>query len=125
MKPLDAAHVAAVCGKHEAVVVVEEHSVYGGLASAVAEATAEYFPAPVCAVGVQDRFSRGCGSYDYLLWEHGLDEEGVKQRVRKFVARLPSMWGERRTLCPPAGPRSTRCDGSLEERRSPTPLRSA
>jgi transketolase len=89
LKPLDAAHVASVCARHEAVVVLEEHSVYGGLASAVAEATAAHHPAWVCAVGVQDRFSRFAGSYDYLLREHRLDLEGVKARVRHFVAGLP------------------------------------
>jgi transketolase len=90
IKPLDAAHVAAVCGSCEIVVVVEEHSVYGGLGSAVAECTAAHCPAWVCRVGVRDRFSRYCGSYDYLMREHFLDAESVKARVREFIAARPA-----------------------------------
>jgi transketolase len=89
IKPLEGDHVAGVCAGHEAVIVLEEHSVHGGLASAVAEATAAHRPAWVCAVGVQDRFSRCAGSYDYLMREHQLDAESVKTRVRNFVASLP------------------------------------
>jgi transketolase len=89
LKPLEAEHVAAVCGRHEAVVVLEEHSVYGGLGSAVAEAVAAHHPTWVCRVGVQDRFSRYCGSYAYLMREHRLDVTAVGARVRDFVARLP------------------------------------
>jgi transketolase len=90
LKPLDAGHVAAVCGRHEAVVVLEEHSVHGGLGSAVAECTAAHGPAWVCRVGVRDRFSRYCGGYDYLMREHRLDVASVRARVRDFVGRLPA-----------------------------------
>ena len=90
IKPLDAEHVATVCGRHEVVVVLEEHSVYGGLGSAVAECTSTHGPMWVCRVGAQDRFSRYCGGYDYLMREHQLDVESVKSQVRDFVARLPS-----------------------------------
>ncbi len=89
LKPLDAEYVAAVCARHEAVVVLEEHSVHGGLGAAVAECTSTYGPAWVCRVGVRDRFSRYCGSYDYLMREHKLDVESVKAQVRDFVAALP------------------------------------
>jgi transketolase len=89
LKPLDAEHVASICAGHEAVVVLEEHSVHGSLASAVAEATAAHAPTWVCAVGVRDRFSRLCGSYGYLMREHGLDVDAVQAKVRHFVARLP------------------------------------
>ena len=85
IKPLDAEHVAAVCGRHEAVVVLEEHSVYGGLGSAVAECTSTHGPTWVCRVGMQDRFSTYCGSYDYLMREHKLDVESVKSQVREFL----------------------------------------
>jgi transketolase len=95
VKPFDVEHVAAVCGTHQAVVVCEEHSIYGGLASAVAEATAAHGPTWVCPIGVQDRFSRYAGSYDYLMREHGLDVAAVKTRVRSFIARLPGRVGVR------------------------------
>jgi transketolase len=90
IKPLDAEHVAAVCGRHKAVIVLEEHCVYGGLGGAVAECTSTHGPTWVCRVGVQDRFSRYCGSYEYLMREHKLDVESVKSQVRDFVALLPT-----------------------------------
>lgn len=88
IKPLDAQHVAAICRRRVAV-VLEEHSVYGGLGSAVAEATAAHAPVPVCRVGINDRFSASCGSYGHLLREHGLDLASVRSRVRAFVDALP------------------------------------
>jgi transketolase len=90
LKPLNVKSVASLCARYKAVVVLEEHSIHGGFASAVAQATAEYAPIWVCPVGIQDCFSRLCGSYQYLMREHGLDVESVKTRVRNFVAHLPS-----------------------------------
>jgi transketolase len=95
VKPLDAEHVAAVCAGYRAVVVVEEHSVHGGLGSAVTEATAAHAPTWVCGIGVRDRFSRYCGSYAYLMQEHGLDVGAVRARVAEFLERLPAAGARR------------------------------
>lgn len=89
LKPLDERALADVCRSYSAVVTVEEHSIYGGLGAAVAEATAAYAPTHVCRVGIADRFSKYCGSYDYLMQEHGLDVNAVKRQVSEFVQRLP------------------------------------
>jgi transketolase len=69
------------------VVVLEEHSVYGGLGSAVAEISAERAPVHVCRIGIEDRFSKCCGTYSYLMEEHHLDVESVSARVELFLAR--------------------------------------
>ena len=119
IKPLDAEHVAAVCGRHEAVVVLEEHSIYGGLGSAVAECTSTHGPTWVCRVGVRDRFSRYCGSYDYLMREHRLDVESVRRRCETSsrgcpVAHRPGRW--RRD--PTASSRSHAVRGTARVRRS-------
>jgi transketolase len=87
LKPLDGDAVAAICGSHEAVVVVEEHSVNGGLGAAVAEIAGERAPAWVCRVGIRDRFSERCGSYAYLMEEHGLSVPAVQAQVSAFLAR--------------------------------------
>ncbi|QDU20888.1 transketolase family protein [Urbifossiella limnaea] len=87
LKPLDAEEVAAVCRRHRTVVTVEEHSVFGGLGGAVAEIAADRAPTFVCRVGVDDRFSEKCGSYQYLLGEHGLDAGSVARRVEEFLRR--------------------------------------
>ncbi|MBN9523038.1 transketolase [bacterium] len=88
LKPLDADAVAAVCRRHRVVVTVEEHSVFGGLGGAVAEIAAERAPTWVCRVGVADRFSKYCGTYQYLLGEHGLDAAAVVERVEAFLGQV-------------------------------------
>jgi transketolase len=93
LKPLDGATVSEICRNHEAVVVLEEHSVYGGLGSAVCEIAAEHAPTRVCRVGISDRFSRYCGSWAYLMREHGLDAESVARRVHEYLDRVGEIRG--------------------------------
>jgi transketolase len=95
LKPLDAEQVQAICRRHRVVVVLEEHSIYGGLCSAVAEIAASHAPTWVCPIGVQDRFSACCGSYEYLMREHQLDADAVAARVREFLRRVPAAVAER------------------------------
>jgi transketolase len=88
LKPLRPEAVAAACCRHEVIVVLEEHSVHGGLGSTVAEILCDQAPAWVCRVGIADRFSSFCGSYDYLLREHRLDRQSVIRRVEDFLQRV-------------------------------------
>jgi len=85
IKPIDSQQVASICAQSKAVVVLEEHSVLGGLGSAIAEIAAELAPVRILRIGVQDRFSQHCGTYEYLLKEHGLDRAAVAQRIEAFV----------------------------------------
>jgi transketolase len=87
LKPLHMDVVAEICRQHQAIIVLEEHSIHGGLGSAIAEIAAECAPAWICRIGVADRFSRYCGSYQYLLTEHGLTTEAIIHRVTAFLAR--------------------------------------
>lgn len=87
IKPLAAAQVAKICATHSIVVAMEEHSIYGGLGSAVAEVAAEVASARVLRVGVVDRFTHYCGSYDYVIREHRLDQASVAERVRDFIGK--------------------------------------
>jgi transketolase len=89
LKPLSQEDVAAVCRAHRVVITVEEHSVMGGLGGAVAEIAAAAAPTWVCRVGIADRFSRFCGSYQYLMKEHRLDLEAVVAQVESFLHRVP------------------------------------
>jgi transketolase len=88
IKPLDIDQVIAISQKHQAVIVLEEHCIYGGLGSAIAEITSEHAPTRVCRIGIRDRFSERCGSYAYLLSEHGLDTPGITRQVQAFLARI-------------------------------------
>lgn len=86
IKPIDSKQVTAICARSQAVVVLEEHSVLGGLGSIIAEIASEFAPVRVLRIGVRDRFSHYCGTYEYLLKEHGLDRVAIRQRIRDFLA---------------------------------------
>lgn len=86
IKPIDAMQVAAICEQSRLIVALEEHSVLGGLGSVIAEIATEFAPVRILRVGVLDRFSHHCGTYDYLLKEHGLDRLAIAQRISHFLA---------------------------------------
>nr|WP_281064231.1 transketolase C-terminal domain-containing protein [Sphingomonas sp. PvP018] len=88
IKPLATEAIAAIARSSSAIIVMEEHSVHGGLGAAVTEIVSEVAPCRVLRVGIRDRFSSHCGSYDYLLREHGLDLASVKERVDAFTAAV-------------------------------------
>lgn len=85
IKPLAAVDVMNAARETNALITLEEHSVYGGLGAAVTEIVTELCPVRVLRIGVPDRFSEHCGSYTYLLKEHGLDRTIVQDRIGKFI----------------------------------------
>lgn len=86
IKPFDTETLASLCRSARRLVTLEEHSIMGGFGSLVAEEVSARHPLPVLRIGVDDRFSEHCGSYDYLLREHGLDLETVAARVAAYDA---------------------------------------
>jgi transketolase len=83
LKPLDGQTICASVGKTGAVVTAEEHSVIGGLGSAVAELLAEspgLARVPLRRIGVQDRFGTS-GEFDELFGEYGLDTQAIRDCV--------------------------------------------
>jgi transketolase len=86
IKPMNDAQVIEICRHSRAIAVFEEHSVLGGLGSVIAEISSESAPVRVLRIGVRDRFSQHCGTYSYLLKEHGLDRAGIEQRLQDFMA---------------------------------------
>ena len=84
IKPLDKAAVITAARESGALVTAEEHSVLGGLGSAVAEVTAENLPAPVVRIGVKDRFASS-GSAKELVEICCLTVEDVVQAVRRSM----------------------------------------
>lgn len=85
IKPIDSGQVAAICKQCQVVVVLEEHSILGGLGSVIAEIASEFAPVRILRIGVRDRFSHHCGTYEYLLKEHCLDRLAVEQQIRGFL----------------------------------------
>ncbi len=84
IKPLDADLVAEAAAKTEKVVTVEEHSIIGGLGSAVAEVLAERQPAKLLRIGVEDRFGES-GPALKLLEKFELDAAGIYKKVKAFM----------------------------------------
>jgi transketolase len=89
LKPLDPDSLVTACKGHRLVVTLEEHSILGGLGSAVAEILSQEHPLPVCRLGIADRFSRFCGSYPYLMREHGLDLDSARSQILAFTKKHP------------------------------------
>ena len=85
IKPLSVDDVRTAARSCSSLVTLEEHSVLNGLGAAVTEITSEHYPTQVLRIGVPDRFSEYCGTYDYLLFEHGIDIETVARRIDDFI----------------------------------------
>ncbi len=86
IKPINNGQVTTICQQSRVIVVLEEHSVLGGLGSVIAEIASEFAPVWILRVGVRDRFSHYCGTYEYLLKEHGLDRIAIEQQIREYLA---------------------------------------
>ncbi len=82
IKPLDEEIVLAAAKQTGRIYTVEEHSVIGGLGSAVAELLAEKCPTQVTKLGVYDRFGESGPAKD-LLHKYELDAEGIYNQIRK------------------------------------------
>ena len=87
IKPIDRELIIACAKKTGAVVCAEEHTVFGGAGSAVAEVLAGAgIGAPTEFIGIQDTFTE-TGKYDSLLETYGLDAKAVAKAVKKAVNR--------------------------------------
>lgn len=86
VKPLDADTILASLEKTGCAVVAEEHSVYGGLGSAVSELVCANDPCPLEFVGMKDRFGKS-GEFNELLAYFNMDSASIVQAVEKAQAR--------------------------------------
>lgn len=84
IKPLDEELVVAAAKETGKVVTVEEHSVIGGLGSAVCDVLAEKAPTKVMKIGINDVFGES-GPAAELLKKYGLDTESIYEKVKMFV----------------------------------------
>ena len=84
IKPLDEKIIIDSARKTGKVVTVEEHSVIGGLGSAVCDCLSANLPTPVKKIGMQDVFGES-GSASALVAKYGLDAEGVYKSVKEFL----------------------------------------
>lgn len=86
IKPIDKEAIVEAAEQTGAIVTCEEHSIIGGLGSAVAEVLAENSPVPLERVGVADTFGES-GTPQELLKKYGLTVEDIIVAVKKVIAR--------------------------------------
>jgi len=86
IKPIDQELIIKAARETGFIVTAEEHQIYGGLGSAVAEVLVKNFPVPVEMIGVNDRFGES-GKPDELMEKYGLKACNIEQAVHKVLSR--------------------------------------
>ena len=84
IKPLDEKLVLASAAKTGKVVTIEEHSVIGGLGSAVCDVLSEKQPTKVMKIGINDVFGESGPALE-LIQKYGLDAQSIYEKVKAFV----------------------------------------
>ncbi len=86
VKPLDTEAVITAAKETGAILTVEEHSIYGGLGSAVAETIAQNYPIPMKIMGFNDRFGE-TGGYEEVLAKMGLTIEEIVLNAERLIKK--------------------------------------
>ena len=86
IKPLDNAAVLRAAAETGAIMTIEDHTVFGGLGSAVSEVVVQNAPVPMELVGIQDRFGES-GDPELIYKDHGMDVESIVNKAKALVAR--------------------------------------
>ncbi len=84
IKPLDEELIVAAAKETGKVVTVEEHSVIGGLGSAVCDVLCEQAPTKVLKIGINDTFGES-GPAVELVKKYGLDADSIYEKVKAFL----------------------------------------
>lgn len=84
IKPLDEELIIGSAKKTGKVITAEEHSVIGGLGSAVCDALCKSYPVPVMKIGIQDVFGES-GSAQALVEKYKLDGKGIYQQIKDYL----------------------------------------
>ncbi len=86
IKPLDTTTLLQVAQKTKRIMTLEEHSIVGGLGSAVTEFLSETLPVPVHRIGVRDTFGQS-GSAEALLKHYHLMPEDIVKAAQDFIKK--------------------------------------
>ena len=82
IKPIDEDILVKAAKETKKLFTVEEHSIIGGLGSAVCDVLCEKYPAPVYKIGIRDKFGES-GPAVELLHKYQLDAEGIYQQIKE------------------------------------------
>ena len=86
IKPLDEKALIALAKETGRIVTVEEHQIYGGMGSAVAECLAKNYPVPIEFIGVDDQFGQS-GTPEELIEYYGMGTKSIIKAVNKILKR--------------------------------------
>ncbi|NLM27150.1 MAG: transketolase family protein [Clostridiaceae bacterium] len=87
IKPIDREIIIKAAKETGCIVTAEEHTIMGGLGSAVAEVVCDEYPVPVKMVGVEDKFGKS-GNPDELLKRYGLTAENIVKKAYEAMQML-------------------------------------
>jgi transketolase len=87
IKPINRKQIETIAQEADVIMTLEEHTIVGGLGGLIAEIVSESGAAKVIRLGVQDRFSQKCGSYEYLLREHGIDVKNLLPKIELITKK--------------------------------------
>lgn len=84
IKPIDKQAIIDIASTHDVIITAEEHSIIGGLGSAVAEITSEYHPCKIVRIGQLDIFGES-GKPDQLLEKYHMDAKTIVSKVKENI----------------------------------------
>ena len=86
IKPLDNEAVIKAARDTGAIMTIEDHTIFGGLGSAVSEVVVQNCPVPMEIVGIQDRFGES-GDPELLYRDHGMDVDSIVKKAKALVGK--------------------------------------
>ena len=86
VKPLDRDAVLKAAQETGAIMTIEDHTIFGGLGSAVSEVVVQSCPVPMEIVGIQDKFGES-GDPELLYRDHGMDTDSIVAKAKALVGR--------------------------------------
>ncbi len=84
IKPVENSYILKAARDTGFIVTTEEHNIYGGLGSAVAEVLGESLPTPIRRIGVRDTFGES-GEHDQLLSKYGLKADNIVRTIKELI----------------------------------------
>ena len=85
IKPIDEDKILEISKNHETIISVEEHNIFGGLGSALAEAILKLnLNLKLKVLGINDIYPKG-GEYNYLLKKLNLDSSGIYNQIKNLL----------------------------------------
>jgi transketolase len=84
IKPIDKEIIIKASRETKGIITAEEHNIYGGLGSAVAEVVCQHAPCKIEMAAIEDKFGRS-GKPNDLLEMYGLTAENIAEKAKKLI----------------------------------------